>query len=750
MKKRKEWIALLIAVLLIVGTVVLVNASSGSPAAKAVAEGLVITKTEGVRMRPASEPWIAFRKAMGSGDWEYLGTSERALTEETVASIRTVILCEGDVGANAQYKGSAGSGIKASEKVTITYIDRETRSRLGRTVDLAAQALPEKTNTLSAARYSNSDVLKAIGVQVGSGLTPGFTAPGTVAEGSGRNEARVAAVPDGNRSFRMEDTADAQILYLPGNVREISGEAPETLWFMIAESGSAAAGWAEEHGVPYCEDGSGCIRVPEGTDADRLAFLRELAPGTDSKAPALEELGIGMLRLPDGMAPEEDLLAGSPLLFVAGEGSMAETALRSAGSGEKDASYAWPSVAAGEDALAVRKGDRVLFGRYESDGNEADGPEAIPWNVLTVHGDEALLLCAWVLGEMPYGDTDAWESSPVRAWLNGGFLEGSFTEEERDALLRASEDKNKRFLPSGGGDPVFLLGSREAEIYGAAGAYASPALAAARGDEYRGEESNWWLRGRSSANTRLRYRGEPGVRPAVWVRLRSAALIAENTPAAPADPAAQTALLAAAASSLKAGDTVRFGLWEQDGLPGAREIEWTVLEVNKGKALLLSRLCLDAGTQADWHTYSSWDSSDLRTRLNSDFLNGAFTSEQRRAIVRTAVNNKNEEGSADWYSSETAGTKDCVFLLSVKDALERYFASDADRVALATAEALYEGAAVENGGCRWWLRSKGGGYSAFAAVDGSGRLSDYDAQDTSVGIRPAMWIDLGRLGGSEG
>ena len=73
MKKRKEWIALLICIALIVGIVILVNASGGSPAARAVAEGLVITRTEGGCMRPAEEPWIAFRKAMGSGDWEYLG-----------------------------------------------------------------------------------------------------------------------------------------------------------------------------------------------------------------------------------------------------------------------------------------------------------------------------------------------------------------------------------------------------------------------------------------------------------------------------------------------------------------------------------------------------------------------------------------------------------------------------------------------------------------------------------------------------
>ena len=91
-----------------------------------------------------------------------------------------------------------------------------------------------------------------------------------------------------------------------------------------------------------------------------------------------------------------------------------------------------------------------------------------------------------------------------------------------------------------------------------------------------------------------------------------------------------------------------------------------------------------------------------------------------------------------------------MFLLSVKDAFNRYFASDEDRVAQASAEALYKGAAAVDGGCRWWLRSKGGGYSAFAAVDGSGGLADFDAQDGTVGVRPAMWVDLNRLGGSEG
>ena len=84
-----------------------------------------------------------------------------------------------------------------------------------------------------------------------------------------------------------------------------------------------------------------------------------------------------------------------------------------------------------------------------------------------------------------------------------------------------------------------------------------------------------------------------------------------------------------------------FGKYEQDNNPdnGPEEIEWIVLEEQDGNLLLLSRYGLDAVPYNDGNTETTWEDSTLRSWMNSDFLETAFTPEEQSAILVTAVSN---------------------------------------------------------------------------------------------------------------
>lgn len=79
------------------------------------------------------------------------------------------------------------------------------------------------------------------------------------------------------------------------------------------------------------------------------------------------------------------------------------------------------------------KDETVNFGSWEG--------KAIIWQIVARDGDELTLLATQPIAYLPYGRADdfgnsLWESSSLRAWLNGTFLDEAFTEAER-ALLEA-------------------------------------------------------------------------------------------------------------------------------------------------------------------------------------------------------------------------------------------------------------------------------------------------------------------------
>ncbi len=74
----------------------------------------------------------------------------------------------------------------------------------------------------------------------------------------------------------------------------------------------------------------------------------------------------------------------------------------------------------------------VLFGRYYQDFND----QPILWRVLTVKSGNALLLSEYILDTRPFDtNSNAWETSDLRSWLNGDFNREAFSQTERNAIL---------------------------------------------------------------------------------------------------------------------------------------------------------------------------------------------------------------------------------------------------------------------------------------------------------------------------
>lgn len=190
------------------------------------------------------------------------------------------------------------------------------------------------------------------------------------------------------------------------------------------------------------------------------------------------------------------------------------------------------------------------------------------------------------------------------------------------------------------------------------------------------------------------------------------------------------------------GSYISFGTYEQDNdlNNGQEPIEWLVLEIKEGKALVISRYALDY-QKYDSGYKGTWKNSSLRTWMNGKFLNEAFESQEQTKIYTALV----ESDKNPLYSTYAGGqTMDKVFLLSASEA-ELYFNNDNDRQCKPTEFALAKGCYVNSdGNCWWWLRTTGGDWYYTVGVHYSGAIG-YGGNHIyyySEAVRPADWVNL--------
>ena len=194
---------------------------------------------------------------------------------------------------------------------------------------------------------------------------------------------------------------------------------------------------------------------------------------------------------------------------------------------------------------------KVLFGKYKNSS------EPMKWRILDVQSDKVLLISECVLGYEEYKkkfvmedstvidelDSDVWEESWIRNWLNNQFIDMTFNEDEK-SIIQTSIIKNQCTIKGKGGndteDSVFLLSEEEVEKY--FGSKEERITEDYRGDDYNENEiyaPEWMLRtpvkyknhlGKTKGKMFVVYGGKIwlksyhgcsmtdfGIRPALWV-----------------------------------------------------------------------------------------------------------------------------------------------------------------------------------------------------------------------------------------
>ena len=121
----------------------------------------------------------------------------------------------------------------------------------------------------------------------------------------------------------------------------------------------------------------------------------------------------------------------------------------------------------------------------------------------------------------------------------------------------------------------------------------------------------------------------------------------------------------------EAGGYITFGSYEQDNnLENGKEaIEWLVLDVKDGKALVISKYVLDYQLyHAKWENFT-WGSCSSRTWLNDTFFHTAFSADEQAKILTSTVDNP---ANPFFDATDSSPTNDKLFLLSIQEA-DKYF-----------------------------------------------------------------------------
>ena len=190
-----------------------------------------------------------------------------------------------------------------------------------------------------------------------------------------------------------------------------------------------------------------------------------------------------------------------------------------------------------------------------------------------------------------------------------------------------------------------------------------------------------------------------------------------------------------------AGDYVIFGTYEQDNdkSNGKEVIEWLVLEVKNGKALLISKYILDRQPYNTSKTEVTWETCTLREWLNKEFLNSAFSVDEKTMISTATVSADKLPGDSTKQGNDT---QDQVFLLSIIE-IDKYFNSKSARQCKPTDFQRMPGFEEDGDNIDWWSRTIGSMWYFAAIVDENGGWSNAGIDEGDwFGVRPALWIDL--------
>lgn len=447
--------------------------------------------------------------------------------------------------------------------------------------------------------------------------------------------------------------------------------------------------------------------------------------------------------------------------------------------------------------------DCIWFGNYWQSNGKTKEP--IKWRVLSVDGDDALLLADQNLDCQPYNIVNTsitWEACWLRTWLNSTFYLDAFNLAEQSAIRETLVINGRNpFYDTGGGrdtrDNVYLLSIDEArnEAYGFTSEYTREnGTRCSKNTQYAKEQGAytintgngwWWLRSpgndSSSAADVSDYGwgvnsandvniGNIAVRPVLHINLSSsvwkkagkvdsAADISETDtpvlhPAETVKPTDYGIRNPVEKDGVNTWDCVWFGNYWQSDKETKEPIKWRVLSVDGDDAFLL------ADQNLDCQPYDpilkggslSWENCSLRAWLNSDFYQNAFDSAEQSAIQRTLVVNKDDPAYGTKSGSDTS---DKIYILSITEASNAAYGfapdgrRDAAKCTKNTEYAMWQSSYMlseykSKVSRPWWLRSPSSHQLHAATVwnDGRNDATGYVANSRYNGVRPVLHINL--------
>lgn len=177
------------------------------------------------------------------------------------------------------------------------------------------------------------------------------------------------------------------------------------------------------------------------------------------------------------------------------------------------------------------------------------------------------------------------------------------------------------------------------------------------------------------------------------------------------------------------------------------DYDWRVLDMQDGKALLLSDKILEKRIYNIYRERIPWEGCTLRQYLNGDFYNNSDFSIKSR-IVETELSNPDNPV----YGMPGGGnTKDKIFLLSLFEVVQ-YF-GDSGQLRKSKRKNVHSNIsdryspqriALDKDGLPfwWWLRTPGdeAGCAARIYTNGDIRICGYHVNEVG-GVRPAMWLE---------
>ena len=197
------------------------------------------------------------------------------------------------------------------------------------------------------------------------------------------------------------------------------------------------------------------------------------------------------------------------------------------------------------------------------------------------------------------------------------------------------------------------------------------------------------------------------------------------------------------APELTRGDTFTFGSYEQDANEsnGSEPIEWIVLTNWEGLGVIeaMSYYGLDTKQYHSERSAITWEESDIRAWLNTEFYDSAFSEKEKYMIQEKEILTPANE----YYKTDNGNnTLDKVTLISSAE-LNAIYVNNGDGFMLKcypTAYALKNGAFVDPkyNECDWWGRGAG----IHEGIASSAKSSTIGIPVTTKGftVRPIIYI----------